>query len=53
MAGRFQLLSDEDLEKLSLNSENKNTKKSTNNWVRVYKQWAGERSVNGNLEELD
>ena len=38
MASRFQLLSEEDLKKLSESAENQNTKKSTNNWVKVYKQ---------------
>ena len=50
MASRFQLLSNDDFEKLSKNAENKNTNKSTNNWIRVYKQWAGERLKNENLE---
>ena len=40
MASRFQLLSNDDFEKLSKNAENENTNKSTNNWIRVYKQWA-------------
>ena len=40
MASRFQLLSTDDIEKLSKNAENENTNKSTNNWIRVYKQWA-------------
>ena len=40
MTSRFQLLSNDDIEKLSKNAENENTNKSTNNWIRVYKQWA-------------
>ena len=30
-----------------------NTKKSVNNWVKIFKQWAHEWSVNPNLEEID
>ena len=30
-----------------------NTKKGTNNWVKIYKRWAHERSINPNLEEID
>ena len=43
----------DDLESLSSAAENENTKKSTNNWIRVYKHWAKERNVCQNLEELD
>ena len=53
MAARFQLLSKADYEYLSSAADNENTKKSTNNWIRVYKHWANERGVNQNLEELD
>ena len=53
MASRFPLLSEEDLKKLSESAENQNTKKSTNNWVKIYKQWAHERSINPNLKEID
>ena len=42
----------EDLESLSSAVDNQNTKKSTNNWIRVYKQWAKERNVCQNLEQL-
>ena len=41
------------MEKLSSAADNKNTKKSTNNWIRVYRQWAKEREVCQNLEEFD
>ena len=30
-----------------------NTKKSVNNWVKIFKQWAHEWSINPNLEEID
>ena len=29
------------------------TKKSVNNWVKIFKQWAHEWSINPNLEEID
>ena len=53
MASCFQLLSEEDFKNLSEIAENQNTKKSTNNWVKLYKQWAHERSININLEKID
>ena len=48
---RFALLSDEDMAKLSENSKNKNTVRSTNNWVSVFREWAKERGKNDNIEE--
>ena len=30
-----------------------NTKKSVNNWVKIFKQWAHKWSINPNLEEID
>ena len=53
MASCFQLLSEEDFKNLSEIAENQNTEKSTNNWVKLYKQWAHERSININLEKID
>ena len=53
MVIRFQLLSEEDLKKLSESAEHQNTKKGTNNWVKIYKQWVHERSINPILEEID
>ena len=53
MASCFQLLSEEDFKNLSEIAENQNTKKSTNNWVKLYKQRAHERSININLEKID
>ena len=53
MVIRFQLLSEEDLKKLSENAEHQNTKKRTNNWVKIYKQWVHERSISPILEEID
>ena len=47
---RFQLLSEEDLAALSENSSNKNTKRSTNTWLNVYKNWA---SIRGKSSLLD
>jgi len=48
---RFALLSPEDMEKLSSNSKNKNTTRSTNNWITVFRHWATVRGKNINLEE--
>ena len=41
---RFQLLSTQELSKLSDNAKNNNTTKSTNTWLNVYHLWAVERS---------
>ena len=40
---RFAFLSDEDMAKLSENSQNKNTTRSTNNRISVFQEWAKER----------
>ena len=48
---RFALLSDEDMAKLYENSQNKNTKRSTNNWISVFKTWANVRGKNSNIED--
>ena len=48
---RFAFLSDEDMAKLSENSQNKNTTRSTNNWLSVFQECAKERGKNGNIEE--
>ena len=47
MASRFQLLSEEDLKNSEI-AENQKAKASTSNWVKIYKQWAHERSINPN-----
>ena len=48
---RFQLLSSEDLKKLSNSAENNNTKKSTQTWINCFEVWAKQRHVNVNLWE--
>ena len=48
---RFALLSDEDMAKLYENSQNKNTKRSTNNWISIFKTWANVRGKNSNIED--
>ena len=57
MASRFQLLSEEDLKKLSESAENQNTKKSANNWVKVFTMgsWTVDQSKLGGdrAESLD
>ena len=40
MDERFKLLSDDDLLLLSDNSSNINTKRGTNTWINVYREWA-------------
>ena len=46
---RFQLLSSEDLKKLSNSAENNNTKKSTQTWINCFEVWAKQCHVNVNL----
>ena len=41
------------MQSLSSAADNKNTMKSTNNWVRVYREWAKERELCQNLQEPD
>ena len=53
MSGRFSLMTPDLLQKLSDDSQNKNTNRSTNNWVNVYKQWATERQCELTLESQD
>jgi hypothetical protein len=40
MAPRFVVADNNVIEKLKTSSENLNTRKSTNLWVRVFKKWA-------------
>ena len=42
---RFQLLSEDELTKLAEECKTKNTKRGTNTWLNVYKNWAVERNV--------
>ena len=48
---RFQLLSDEDMKRLSDKASNVNTKWSTKNWLSTFTAWASVRGKNPKLEE--
>ena len=48
---RFQLLSEDELAILADECNNKNTKRSTNTWLNVYKSWAVERNMKVQLED--
>ena len=50
---RFQLLSEDELAKLAKECNNKNTKRSTNTWLNVYKSWAVERNMKVQLEDYN
>ena len=50
---RFSLLSEDDLNRLSGHAFNENTKRSTQNWIGVYRQWASERGRPHDPEQLD
>ena len=53
MTSRFQLISEEDLKKLSEIAENQNTKKGTNDRVKIYKQWSnGGRTLQNNWKNF-
>ena len=43
---RFLVANDETIEELKRSSENKNTRKSTGNWMNVFRKWAAKREDN-------
>ena len=45
MASRFEIVDGEYIEELKDNSENENTKKSTEYWKNVFKKWANETQI--------
>ena len=45
--------SDDVINNLKTSSENKNTRKSTNLWVGIFKKWAALRNFEENLETYD
>ena len=47
---RFALLDADDMRKLGEMSKNKNTKRSTNTWIKVFQDWAMSRGKNEHLE---
>lgn len=50
---RFGCATNSDLNFLAESAKNKNTTRSTNNWVNVYNTWALERNFDKNLENYD
>ena len=50
MASRFGIVDEEGIEELKELSENKNTKKSTEQWKNIFVKWATERGKEKNLE---
>jgi hypothetical protein len=53
VADRFDIASEDVIEDLKTSSENKNTRKSTNLCVGVFKKWAAVRKLEQNLETYD
>ena len=53
MADRFGDSSSVLIESLKDNAKNKNTKLSTNNWLRVWKTWAKEKGHDDNIESYE
>ena len=53
MAARFVIASEDVINNLKTSSENKNTRKSTNLWVGIFKKWAALRNFEENLETYD
>ena len=45
MASYFEIVDEEYIEELKDNSENENTKKSTDYWKNVFKKWANETQI--------
>jgi len=53
MASGFEIIDEGYIEELKDKSENKNTRKSTEYWKKVFKKWANERNFQANLEEYE
>lgn len=49
---RFPLTSNETLLETLKEAENKNTKRSTTTWMRVWSSWAKSRNINVNMETI-
>ena len=49
---RFPLTSNETLLETLKEAENKNTKRSTTTWMRVWSSWATSRNINVNMENI-
>jgi L-lactate utilization protein LutB len=50
MASRFGIADSDVIQDLKASSENRNTRKSTNLWVGVFKKWAKYRNMGEHLE---
>ena len=53
MASRFVETDEEFIKELRNRSENKNTKKSTDYWTKIFQQWAKTREKNEQLESYE
>ena len=53
MASRFGIVGGEGIDELKELSENENTKKSTEQWKKVFQKWATERGKEKNLEAYE
>ena len=51
MASRFEIVDEEYIEELKDQSENENTRKSTEYWRNVFKKWANERNFQAKVRE--
>ena len=53
MASRFVETDEEFFEELRNTSENKNTKRSTDDWTNIFQQWTRTREKNEQLESYE
>ena len=53
MASCFEIVDKEYVEELKDNTENENTKNSTEYWKNVFKKWANARNFQANLEKYE
>ena len=52
MASRFEIVDEDDIKEVKDKNEKENMKKTTEYWRRVFKKWAKERNVQGNLRPV-
>ena len=50
---RFNLLSPEAIRALADSADNENTKRSTGNWMKIFRQWATVRCISDSIEVMD
>ena len=53
MAARFPEVSCEEIEKLAEKAVNKNTLKTTNTWMNVFKSWAESKCLNNDIVKYE